>query len=129
MKADLGELNMGTLLEEIIKVMNNNNIKLPSNISMLARGLTTDLLKTTLKGQTRINLDLSGSKQLVESFNRTINNLNICIITAALLLASSLICTTDMNPKILGIPALGFIGYVAALVLGVFLLIKAKKQK
>lgn len=187
MKADLGELNMGTLLEEIIKVMNDNNIKLPSNISMLARGLitvegviglispnvnaieiakdyitkdmlrnhefakgikkdiksgvvsaekaieipglTSDLLKTTLKGQTRINLDLSSSKQLVDSFNRTINNLNICIITAALLLASSLICTTDMNPKILGIPALGFIGYVAAVVLGIFLLIKAKKQK
>jgi ubiquinone biosynthesis protein len=180
---DLGEMNMGTMLEDIIRAMNENNIVLPASVSMLARGLITiegvlsrlspetnivqiaqtyvkrdmrknhqflknvkqdaqnlvastekameipglasDLIKNTLRGQTKINLDLEGSKPLMEDFNRIMNNLIVCIITAALLVASSLICTTSMQPQILGIPALGFVGYVLAFMLGVYLIIKS----
>lgn len=92
-------------------------------------GLTTDLLNMTLRGQTRFNLDLAGSKSLIEQFNRIINKLIACIIAAALLVASSLICTTDMQPQTLGIPTLGFIGYVAALILGIILLIASHHRK
>ena len=88
-------------------------------------GLASDLIKNTLRGQTRLNLDLEGSKPLMEDFNRIMNNLIVCIITAALLVASSLICTTNMQPQILGIPALGFVGYVLALGLGIYLIVKS----
>ena len=92
-------------------------------------GLTTDLLNMTLRGQTRFNLDLAGSRSLMEQFNQIINKLIVCIIVAALLVASSLICTTDMQPQTLGIPTLGFIGYVAALILGLLLIITSHHRK
>ena len=37
------------------------------------------------------------------------------LLVAALIVGSSLIATTEMRPQLLGIPALGFIGYLAAL--------------
>ena len=42
----------------------------------------------------------------------------------ALLISSSIICTTDMKPKILGIPALGAIGYLGAFVIVLYVFIK-----
>lgn len=180
---DLGDMNIGEVFTDIIKVMKENNIVLPSGISMLARGLVviegvlsrlspdtsivkiaqtyvmkdmlrprqliksviqdattmassaekameipglaSDLIKNTLRGQTKINLDLESSRPLMEEFNRIMNHLIICIFAAALLLGSSLLCTTNMHPQILGIPALGFIGYLLAFVLGLYLIIKS----
>ena len=84
--------------------------------------LASDLIKNTLRGQIRINMGLEGSKSLMDDFHKVMNELIVCIITAALLVASSLICTTDMAPKLLGIPALGFMGYVLALALGIYLI-------
>ena len=36
----------------------------------------------------------------------------------------SILCTTDMEPKILGIPVLGFIGFAAALSVSVLLIVR-----
>lgn len=83
----------------------------------------------TLRGQTRFNLDLTSSKSLMDQFGRIMNRLVVGIITAALLLASSLICTTNMQPQTLGIPTLGFIGYLAALVLGIILILVSHHSK
>ena len=180
---DLGDMNIGEVFMDLIKVMKENQIVLPSGISMLARGLVviegvlsrlspntsivkiaqtyvmkdmlrprqlirsviqdaatvassaekameipglaSDLIKNTLRGQTKINLDLESSRPLMEEFNRIMNHLIICIFAAALLLGSSLLCTTNMHPQILGIPALGFIGYLLAFVLGLYLIIRS----
>lgn len=77
-----------------------------------------DLLKMTVKGQTKVNLELTGSEEPLSKIDQMINKLVTCIITAALLIGSSFISTTNMTPKILGIPALGVLGYLVALVLG-----------
>ena len=56
--------------------------------------------------------------------------IGLCV--AALLVASSVICTTDMNPKVLGIPVLGFAGYAFAMVVSIFLTVKylwSKRKK
>ena len=42
----------------------------------------------------------------------------------ALLISSSIICTTDMKPKIMGIPALGAFGYLIAFVIVMYVFIK-----
>ena len=43
-------------------------------------------------------------------------------------MASSLLCTTQMTPKVFGIPALGFIGYITAIGLGCWLLFAVMKE-
>ena len=80
--------------------------------------LVADLLDGYMKGQTRINLDLHAGEDLANLLRRVTRNVVMGLWVMALLISSSIICTTDMKPKILGIPALGAIGY---LVLYVFI--------
>lgn len=76
-----------------------------------------DILKMTLSGQTKVNLDLTGSQEPLQKLDSMINKMIMAIISAALLLGSSTICTTQMEPKIMEIPLLGVLGYLAAMVL------------
>lgn len=77
-----------------------------------------DLLKSTLKGQSKVNLELIGSEEPLKKVERMVNRLVTAIITAALLIGSSFIATTRMKPTFMGIPLLGFIGFFAAIILG-----------
>ncbi|MEE1361496.1 MAG: AarF/UbiB family protein [Selenomonadaceae bacterium] len=177
---DFASLQMGILIRQILNVLKNNNIAVPSGFSMFARGVLTiegvlrkccpevsftdiftrsleldfernfswlgelsrlkresyvlmkksmqlpeqisDILKMTLSGQTKVNLDLTGSEEPLKRIDKMINKMIMAIISAALLLGSSTICTTQMTPKIMEIPLLGFFGYLAAMILGSWLL-------
>ena len=77
----------------------------------------SDILKMTMSGQTKVNFDLTGSEEPLRRLDQMINHLVMGIISAALLLGSSIVCTTQMTPKLMGIPFLGVIGYLAALLL------------
>lgn len=97
-------------------------------------GLVADILKEHLEGQSVINIDLHSSEDLTNVISAAIRNIVVGLCVAALLIASSVICTTDMTPKILGIPALGFAGYAFAMVVSIFLTVrylwsKRKKRK
>ncbi|HBE80326.1 MAG TPA: ABC transporter, partial [Firmicutes bacterium] len=81
-----------------------------------------DVLKMTVRGQTKINLGITEAAEPLNAVNKMVDKLVIGIIDAALLISSSLICTTDMSPKIFEIPVLGMMGYFAALVVGIWLL-------
>jgi len=89
----------------------------------------SDVLKMNLKGQTKINMEITGSEQPLSMIDKMVNKLIVCIITASIVVGSSLICTTDMSPKVFGIPAMGVMGYFAALVLCVWILIDVKWKK
>ena len=45
------------------------------------------------------------------------------------ILASSILCTTKMQPRLFGIPALGFLGYIMALGLAGYLVWEHFKNK
>lgn len=89
----------------------------------------TDALKSFTRGTSKVNMDMAMSETMLHKIDRMVNKIIISIITAALLVGSSLICTTDMEPKILGIPAIGFIGYFVAVVMGAWLLLSTLKRK
>jgi ubiquinone biosynthesis protein len=76
-----------------------------------------DIIKMTVRGQTKINLELTGSEEPLSKIDRMVDRLIFGIIDGALLIGSSMLCTTDMEPKVLGIPALGFLGFLIAFVL------------
>lgn len=91
-------------------------LELPSQLS--------DILQGYLHGQTGINLDLRVTKDFAELLRHLVRNIVMGLWVTALLISSSIICTTDMSPKILGIPALGVLGYVFALVIVVYVTLK-----
>ena len=95
-------------------ILLRKSLQLPEQIS--------DILKMTLSGQTKVNLELTGADEPLARLNKMINKLIIALLSAALLLGSSTICTTQMTPKIMEIPFLGVLGYLAAIVLSFRLL-------
>ena len=83
-----------------------------------------DLLEEILRGDTKFNLVLEPNDELTKVFYALVRNLVIGVCIAALLLSSAIICTTDMQPQVLGIPALGMLGFVAALTFSLFLVLR-----
>ena len=109
MERDFSWLNeLGRMKREGYTLV-KKSMQLPEQIS--------DILKMTLSGQTKVNLDLTGSQEPLQQLDAMINKMIMAIISAALLLGSSTICTTQMTPQIMEIPVLGVAGYLAAMVL------------
>ena len=89
-------------------------LRLPSQLSQT--------LQMINKGRMKVNLEVMDSYQPIYLIDKIVNKMIMCIVAAALLIGSSLICTTNMTPQILGIPALGFVGYISAVMIGVWML-------
>lgn len=86
--------------------------------------LLSDAVQGYLKGQTKVNLDLHASRELARLLRRMVQNIVMGLWVMALLISSSIICTTDMRPKIWGIPALGAFGYLIAFVIVMYVFLK-----
>lgn len=86
--------------------------------------LISDILQGHLKGQTKIHLDLHASIELERLLRRLVRNVVMGLWVMALLISSSIICTTDMKPKIWGIPALGAFGYLIAFAIVMYVFLK-----
>ena len=184
---DIGSIDIAALLTELIEIMNANELAMPAQLTLLARGMTTiegviadlspqvnivevasgrisasfweninwkeelknegslfyrsinramdipvlmaDLLQSYRNNETRIKLDLHATDDLSQMLEKLVSRLVMGLVIAALLLASSVLCTTKMQPRLFGIPALGFLGYVLALGLAGYLVWEHLKDK
>ncbi len=88
----------------------------------------SDILKMTMSGQTKVNLDVTGSEEPLRHLDRMINKVILAVLVAALLLGSSTICTTQMTPKIMEIPLLGVLGYLIAFILSLRIIWEIHKE-
>ena len=86
--------------------------------------MISDMMSGYLKGQAKVNLDLQVTDVLEHLLRRLVRNIVMCLWVMALLICSSIICTTDMTPKILGIPAIGAFGYMLAFLIVMYVFIK-----
>ena len=80
-----------------------------------------ELMKMASKGHGKLNIELVGSEEPLKKISHMVNRLIVSLLIAAILIGSSLLCMTDMEPKLLGIPLLGVFGYTASFILGAWL--------
>lgn len=187
----LNDMNLGELIQDMLKLANQHGISLPQGITLLGRGVMTiegvlsvccpninfvqimashisgdmfqqfdfkkefqlggraiynmtkksvelptqlsEFMKQVSKGQAKLNIEIIGSEEPLKRVEKMIDKLVLCVITAALLVGSSLLCMTEMDPKVLGIPLFGLVGFVNAWFWGGWLLydifIKGKRSK
>lgn len=86
--------------------------------------MISDMMSGYLKGQAKVNLDLQVTDDLAQLLRRLVRNIVMGLWVMALLISSSIICTTDMTPKILGIPAIGAFGYILAFLIVMYVFIR-----
>lgn len=177
----LNEISLGDIFEKIRIILGKNQITLPEDIYLLAKGIgqiegigryldpslnitkvmkpyADEISKKRLnpiyvfeKGSQRfsqiseswlslpedlksisqklLNGELKHKHEVIgfKELQKTLDRLVTAIIIAALLIASSILVLSNVPPKINGIPALGFLGYVISAILGINEIIKKRK--
>ena len=94
-------------------------------------GQLSDLLQMTVKGQTKLNLDVSGSQEPLRRLDSMVNRMIGAVVILALVIGSSLLCLTKIRPMVGDVPLLAVIGYSLAAVLSgilVFFIMRKHKQ-
>ncbi|WP_242832993.1 MULTISPECIES: ABC1 kinase family protein [unclassified Butyrivibrio] len=86
--------------------------------------LLSQVMKEYLAGQSKVNININPSKEFDELIYSSIRNMVIGLGVAALLIASSVMCTTSMEPRVFGIPVLGAVGFSFAMVVSGFLILR-----
>ncbi|MDR2875158.1 MAG: ubiquinone biosynthesis protein UbiB, partial [Methylobacillus sp.] len=92
----------------------------------LATGLPRDiarLLRDARRGRMKIDLDLKRLDHFGHQLDRSTNRLTLALLTAALIIGSSIVMTVKGGPTLLGLPAFGFLGFFMASLFGIWLII------
>ena len=74
-------------------------------------------------GDLSFRLHLNKMERIVNTLESASNRMTTGIITGAIIMGSSMIITTGVDPFLFGFPALGVIGYLLSVVLGLWLVI------
>lgn len=99
----------------------DKGVKIPQQVS--------DTLNMLEKGELQVNASMRDLQGPVEALRRSIGIMALGIIVAGLFIGSSTLCTTQMEPRILGVPIIGCLGYLCAFVLGVYCVWKVHKSE
>ncbi len=70
------------------------------------------------RGQLKVNADVEVEDRIIAALYSVCGTLGMALISAGLFIGSSMLCWTNMEPKLLGVPLLGALGYIGAFVLG-----------
>ena len=128
---NMAELFSGKVMNDLVEkfdlkketISNAKAVYESAKKSLIIPSLSADMMKSVIKGQTKMNIEVVAYEAIMKRIEIVMGDLMLCVIDAALFLSSALICTTNMQPKILEIPALGFVGFVAAVAFGVYILV------
>lgn len=80
------------------------------------------LVKQARRGNMRIDLDLKRLDHFGTQMARSANRLTMGIITGAMMIGSAIISTVNAGPTILGIPVLGFLGFLFSSLITIWLM-------
>ena len=74
-------------------------------------------------------MEMLDSPEPIERLSRTVDRLTLGIIIAGLFIGSSVVYFAGIQPVIFGVPVLGFVGYVGAGVLSVYVIVQILRSK
>ena len=86
-------------------------------------GELREILRLTRQGRIKIEFEHRGLESLLTHLDRTSNRIAFAIIIAAQVVGSALIVLADVPPKWYGIPVIGLLGFLVAVIMGFWLLI------
>jgi len=110
------QLNPSNIINDIIDIGidNYNTLKeLPRQVNSILNKLERNELKFSMKQE--------GLRRVEKEINVLTNKLSLSLLVSALIVGSSVVIRTNIEPKILGISAFGLIGYIIGAVLGLYL--------
>lgn len=89
-------------------------------------GLPRDLarlFRQARRGRLRVDFDLKRLDHFGVQINRAANRLTMGVLTASLVVGSSIVMTIDGGPRLFGMPVLGLLGFLVAFVNSIWILV------
>lgn len=108
---------LGRQLRQLLRLQNDLPSRLRSILDRIDRGQLTIRFR---------HENLDGLRRTLDSVS---NRLAFSILTAALIIGSSMIITTGIKPLLFGYPAIGLIGYLISAILGLTVLINIIRNR
>ena len=96
------------------------------DVLSLLSGLPEDLrrlVREARRGRIRMELDLKRLDHFGHQLGRSANRLTVGIVTAALIVGSSIVMTVKGGPTLFGLPLFGFLGFLLAFLGGLWVLV------
>lgn len=91
--------------------------------------LAADALKDIVKGNMKINLELTGYDYLMKSLGDMVRNIVLAIFACVIFFGSCVLCMSDVGPKLEGdMPLLSVAGFLFSIALGIYAVKKMSKQ-
>jgi len=104
---------------------------LTSTLELLA-GLPHDLrriLQSASQGKLQLQVEISALRNFGDRMDRALARLAIAIVTAALIMGTATVMTVERAPALLGLPSLGLLGFLAAVVGGIWVLVSVRRGR
>jgi ubiquinone biosynthesis protein len=81
------------------------------------------LLRTARRGKLQVQVEVLPLRQFGQQVDRAASRLALAIVTAALIVGSAIVMNVKGEPSLPGLPSLGTLGFIAAVIGGIWLLI------
>jgi ubiquinone biosynthesis protein len=106
----------------VLRTVRKNAEDMYAFLGALPRQLQTSFRKFA-RGDVRIKVQHEELHSFIRDIDKSSNRIAFSVITAAIIVASSIIIHSGQGETIFGLPVFGLIGYVVAAFLGVWILI------
>ena len=97
-----------------------------SNLMEIFGSLPNDLrrlLRAARRGALQVNVDITRLENFGRQLDKSASRITVGLITAALIVGSSIVMTVSGGPTLMGLPLFGFIGFLAAGIGGIWVLL------
>ena len=104
------------------RAMRKNVAEISDMVSQMPRQLR-NVVRKILRNDVHMILHHEGLQHLIRDLDKASNRIAFSVITAAIIMASSIIIHSGAGPTLFGLPTFGLIGYVIAALFGIWILI------
>jgi ubiquinone biosynthesis protein len=82
-----------------------------------------EIMRLTKSGKLSFNMKIEGFDKMLNTQDQTSNRIAFSIIIAALILGSAMLINSNVPPILFGVSVIGIAGFIAAAVMGIWLLV------
>ncbi len=82
-----------------------------------------DTLHSLSRGTLQVHIDVGQLERLTERLDRSASRVTVGLITSALIIGSAIVMTVDEGPQVFGLPLIGALGFLAAGIGGIWVLV------
>jgi len=88
-----------------------------------------DILRMIREGRIRTEVEIRNTKILITTLRKVITRLSVSVFLAAMIMGSSILVQSRIPPLILGIPAIGILGFMISGLIGILFLVNLWRSK